>query len=265
MSESAVPVRVTDFSDVTERAGNRVTEENLSMDVTRYAFAARQSKGRDVLEVACGAGQGLGTLAASARRVVGGDFTESLVRVARRHYGARVPVLRLDAHELPFGRASFDMVVLYEAIYYLKRPEVFLAECRRVLRPRGLLLICSANREWADFNPSPFATRYYSGRELADLARQTGFEPELLGAFRLGPRSPRQKLVSVLKRTAVSLGLIPKTMAGKEWLKRLFLGRLVQQPVELRDGLAPDRPPEPLPPDAAVTEHKVVYLVGRLS
>jgi protein-L-isoaspartate O-methyltransferase len=58
-----------DYSDVTEAHGNQITREALAMMCTRYVFAARLSDGRDVLEVGCGAGQGLGVLRERARRV----------------------------------------------------------------------------------------------------------------------------------------------------------------------------------------------------
>jgi len=91
-----------DYSGVTETVGDHVTREALSMLYTRYAFARTLCEGRDVLEVACGGGQGLGYLASRARRVVGGDLTESLMAQAERHYGGRIPLVRLDAHGLLF-------------------------------------------------------------------------------------------------------------------------------------------------------------------
>lgn len=47
----------------------------------------------------------------------------------------------MDAQELPFQDATFDVVLLLEAIYYLPHAEKFMAEARRVLRPDGILFI----------------------------------------------------------------------------------------------------------------------------
>src|SRR5262249_6372523 len=99
---------------------------------TRYKFASDFCRGGRVLEIGCGAGQGLGYLARSASSVIGGDYTEALLRNAQSHYGGRIPLVALDAHELPFVDLSFDTVILYEAIYYLNSPAQFLEECRRV-------------------------------------------------------------------------------------------------------------------------------------
>ena len=233
------------------------------MLVTRYVLARDHGTGKDVLEVACGSGIGLGVLARRARRVVGGDFTISLLKTARRQYGSRIPLVRLDAQALPFGPSSFDVVLLYEAIYYLRCAERFLAEAQRVLRPEGVLIVCTVNREWVDFNPSPFSTRYYSASELSSLFEVSGFRCTILGAFPVGRARGIDALVSLIKRTAVALRLIPRTMKGKQILKRLFLGRLTPLPSELQD--SPGISPEPL---TAILEgqradrFRVIYVVG---
>ncbi len=251
-----------DYAAVTEATDGRVTREALSMLYTRYRYAAGYCAGRDVLEVACGSGPGLGYLAGTARRVIGGDVTESLVRRAYEHYRGRLPILRLDAHGLPFRDRSFDVTILYEAIYYLDWPARFVAECRRVLRGDGIVLICSVNREWPDFNPSPLSTRYFAAGELAALLRQGGFDPELYGAFAVARDSVRDVAVSAIRRLAVALHLVPRTMRGKELLKRIFLGALVPVPAELDEGVAPYSSPAPIPLDGPCPGYKVLYAVG---
>lgn len=252
-----------DYTQVTETPGDRITREALSMMWTRYEYAASLCGGKRVLEVACGAGQGLGYLAARASRVVGGDYTHGLLRTARKHYGDRVSLVRLDAHSLPFRDRVFDVIILYEAIYYLSEPVAFFVDCRRVLREGGVLMICTVNREWLDFNPSPFSTTYYSATELSDLLRAQGFTVELFGAFQVSTKSPRDRLVSFLKRAAVGLHLIPRTMKGKELLKRLFFGKLVTMPAELREGLERACPLVPLDGGRPVSTYKVLYAIGR--
>lgn len=252
-----------DFTTVTETTENRLTLEALSRFYTRYAFAARLCEGKDVLDVACGAGQGLGYLKRKARCVVGGDYTAHLVEQAQTHYRGRVPLVRLDAHVLPFPASSFDVVLLNEAIYYLARPDQFLEECRRVLKPQGSLLVTTVNREWRDFHPSPFSTRYFSAHELLKLLHEQGFEAELYGAFPAVTTSARDRIVSLVKRTAVALGLIPRTMKGKEFLKRLFLGPISRMPAEIDDTTAPYCTPVPIAPVGPVT-YKVLFAVAHV-
>ncbi len=69
--------------------------------------AARYCSEKDVLELACGAGLGLGYFARGAHRVVGGDYTQWMLSCARRHYGDRIALVRLDAHRLSFEGKQF--------------------------------------------------------------------------------------------------------------------------------------------------------------
>ena len=262
---SVSPADRIDYSPVTETAGNRVTGEALSMLYTRYAFAAQLSEGRDVLEVACGGGPGLGYLLKRARRVFGGDYTQRLLVEAARHYRGRIPLVRLDAHALPVRSGSIGVVLLHEALYYLAEAPRFIDEAWRVLSRPGCLIVSTINREWADFNPSPLSTHYFSGKELLALLRDHGFQTEIYGAFPLCPGSPSDRLVSIIRRVAVGLHLIPRTMRGKELLKRIFLGQLAAFPAEVVDAMAPYNAPTRLRADGPIRDFKVLFAVGQRS
>lgn len=251
-----------DYSPVTETPGLAVTRENLSMAVSRYAFAAKLAAGADVLEVGCGRGQGLGWLAGRARRVVGGDYTAALLSGARRYYGERVPLVRLSGDALPFRPGSFDLVVVLEAIYYLPDAARFAEECRRVLRPGGAVLVCTVNPAWPEFNPSPMSTRYLTAPALADTLVAAGFDVELSAAFPARSGAALERAVSLVKRIAVRWGLVPRTMRGKGMLKRLFLGPLVPYPAELQEELAPAWRQQAIPATDEATRFKVIYAVG---
>lgn len=248
-----------DYTAVTEAPDTRVTQEALAMLYARYGFACSFCADKDVLEIGCGAGQGLRYLATKSRRAVGGDVTEHLLHVASRHNDQAVAFVRLDAHAIPFCKGSFDVIILYEAIYYLQSADQFLDECCRVLRPGGWLLICSANKEWSGFNPSPSSTMYFSARELADILRAKGFNPRVYGAFPAAVRSPAQRAVALIRRAAVVGHLIPRTMRGKEMLKRLFYGPLVAIPLNVREPLAAPEPLVELADHQSAAGFKVIY------
>jgi len=254
----------SDYSTVTETPGTRVTSEAFKMLHSRYAYAAEFCQGKDVLEVACGAGQGLGYLARRTRHIVGGDYTHALLDLAHQHYRGRVPLVCLDAHSLPFRDQSFEVVLLFEAIYYLADPENFLQECRRVMRPTGVLLVCSANKEWYGFNPSPFSKRYFSAGELKWLLDSSGFNPQIYGAFPAAESTGSRRVIASVRKLAVRWNLIPKTMKGKEALKRLFYGQLVALGPEIDEHLAQPAPLYPISTTEAVTGYKILYVIGRL-
>jgi len=253
---------VADYSQVTELSGVRGSRAQLARMCQRYYFAGQYCEGKEVLEIACGAGQGLGYLARRARRVVGVDIDERVLSLARSHYGSRIEIRQMDGQGLDFPDQSFDVVVHFEAIYYLQRPDQFASEVRRVLRSGGVLVVCSANKDLPDFNPSPFSHQYFGPPELVALLRPHGFAVECFGADAVGPLSLRGHALRMLKRAAVQLDLIPKTMRGKELLKRVVFGSLVELPNEIPDAQPMDRP-EPIPAVRPDTEHRVLFAVAR--
>ena len=254
---------MTGFESVTETPGVGASRQQLSMMLTRYRFAAELAAGQDVLEVACGSGIGLGYLAKKARRVVGGDIDPAVLRYAEQHYAARpsIELRQFGAETIPYDDASFDLVLLYEAIYYLDDVDAFVREARRVVRPGGALVIVTVNPEWSEFNPSPFSKHYLNAAEMRALLSRHGFTPQLLGAFTSG-RSAVGAIVGIIRRIAVKLHLIPKTMKGKQLLKRLFMGPLLPLPQEIDDAHGDYVPPQPLD-ERQLAATKVLYAVGR--
>ena len=248
---------------MTEVPGNLVASEAVDMVRTRYAFAAEYCAGKAVLELACGPGSGLGRLAQTARRVVGGDFTPGLLVRARSRYGPRIPLVRLDAHDPPFRAGSFDVVVLFEAIYFLADFEKVLARCREVLAAKGVLLLATANPQVPGFNPSPHSTRYYSAAELELALRARGFSVELFAGFPLSDLGPRDRLLRLAKTLAVRLNLIPRTMTGKELLKRLVFGKLKPFPGEVTNETGERRELVRLGAAHQAAHFKVIYAVAR--
>jgi SAM-dependent methyltransferase len=148
-------------------------EASLQEHLARYRFAAERARGR-VLDVACGTGYGTAILGA-----VGADVSLAAVRRTRR---AGAVALAADARRLPFGRA-FDTVVSFETIEHVADPERFVAECARVLRPGGLFIVSTPNRElWSPRSPRPCRrhhVREFNRREF--LAVLGPFRPELFG------------------------------------------------------------------------------------
>ena len=258
--------RLPDFTTVTETPDGRTTAQQMSILYTRYHLARGYARDQDVLEVACGAGVGLGYLASVARSVVGGDIDENNCRLAASIYCGRPGILiqEVDAQRLPFADASFGLAILFEAIYYLPHPRTFVREARRVLKPGGRLLISSVNCEWNSFNPSPMSTKYYSATELLSLLREQGFQVDMFAAFPESDEGILSVVTRYIKRLAVALHVIPRTMKGKEFLKRLFYGRLMPIPRELRESAAPVEPLIPLSEISDLSRCKMIYAIAEI-
>ena len=141
--------------------------------------------------------------------------------------------------------------------------EKFVTEAHRVLREGGVLLLATVNKDWSEFNPSPFSTHYFSVPELGELLQGNGFKVEFYGAFSSIPKTVKEKIISIIRRIAVSLHLIPRTMKGKELLKKIFYGKLIPLKEEMEEGICEYIPPERISSDTPNFEYKVIYSVGR--
>lgn len=163
-----------------------------------YARLADRCARRDVLEAGCGEGYGADLIADVARRVIGLDYDESTVAHVKARY-PRVEMRHGNLAALPLADSDVDVVVNFQVIEHLWDQGQFVAECHRVLRPRGELLMSTPNR--ITFSPgrdtpiNPFHTRELNAAELTELLTSAGFGIEgVYGVFhgrRLGELDAR--------------------------------------------------------------------------
>lgn len=254
------------YKNVTEMTGEEVSAEQVQRMCNRYYWAGEYATGKDVVELACGAGNGLGYLAARARSVQASDIADDVLAAPRAHYGSRIRIETADAAKLPYADASADVVLLFEAIYYIADIDAFMGEVKRILRPDGVLLIATANPDLYDFNPSPFSHHYYGAAALNNLMRKHGLNVvEMAGGTKLATVSMRQKILRPVKKIVVKFGLMPKTMAGKKLLKKLVFGTMIPLPAEIDANTCVYEKPEKIAADQPSSAFKVIFCAARKS
>lgn len=106
------------------------------------------------IDVGCGTGLSSIALKEAATRVVGVDASFEMITLAQKD--PCVEYIVADAERLPLRDDDFDLMTLSQAFHWLER-ESFLVEARRVLRPKGWLVVYD---------------NYFSGR----MASDSGFE-----------------------------------------------------------------------------------------
>jgi SAM-dependent methyltransferase len=136
---------------------------------------------RRALDLCCGEGRLSRDLAARGHTVVGLDASPTLLDFAREADPEGEYVLG-DATALPFEDASFDLVVVYNALMDVEDMAGAVAEAARVLEPGGRLCVSLVHplayvgRFGGDEPDAPFVFRtpYFERRETHERFERAG-------------------------------------------------------------------------------------------
>ena len=254
-----------DYTQITELPGSLLSPDQIHRFAHRYGYAQMLACDKRVLEVACGSGSALNYLAQSAAHVVGLDCSGGVL--IQTQQDTFEPLIQGDAQWLPFAAQQFDLLLCFEAIYYLDDYRHFLAECRRVVRPGGRVLICQSNPNWPNFAPGALTTHYPSLPELAKSLTQAGFSAvHCFGVLPITDSDARQKAMNVLRRIVVKSGILPWLGPLKTHLQRMSYGELHPLPLSIDAAWIARWQPEhdlsPLSPTQPDRIHRVIYVEG---
>jgi SAM-dependent methyltransferase len=189
---------------------------SFEYDEALRKLAAELKPGARVLDVGCGAGGFLHRARASGFAVSGLDFNADRVAALR---GRGFDVFAGSLPEFAHGAApaSFDAITLFELIEHLDEPASWLDAAKALLKPGGLLIVGTPNRERA-FDPftgpgleeidnPPHHLTRWSAAALTGLLKRSGFEVSECRA--LGYPLP---LVQLLLRSSLSFGVARRAL-----------------------------------------------------
>ena len=178
-----------------------------------------------LLDVGCSSGA---FLMAARRLGMEGEGVEISPQAAQtaREAGFRVFTGMLEDAGLADG--AFDAITLIELVEHLAEPSRLLAECRRILRPGGILMVTTPNGEswtaramgarWEVFSLRAMGghVSFFNARSLALLAARTGFELARLETrhVRLAEKGQFPAPVYLLAKLAAGALDAPARLAG---------------------------------------------------
>jgi len=103
---------------------------------------AKSSK--NILDIGCGEGTRLNTLLPKDIKGTGVDISKIAIKKAKEQY-PRHRYIQTKGESLPFKDNSFDLVYTAFVLEHTENPEYFLKEAKRVLKPKGSLVILCPN------------------------------------------------------------------------------------------------------------------------
>ena len=176
----------------------------------RYLLAREFCRGKDVLDVAAGEGYGTALIAQVARYAIGIEIDAATVEAASQEFQRpNLAYQQGDARALPLPDDSVDVAVSFETLEHLAEQDVFLSELRRVLRPGGLLIISTPDRDVYSAGgvpPNPYHVLELTRAEFDALLLRhfvhtaTATQRSLIGSVILGGHS-HEPVLSYEKRS----------------------------------------------------------------
>ena len=173
----------------------------------------RPFAGLRLLDIGCGGGLLSEPMARLGAEVVGVDAAERNIPVAQAHAaqsGLEIDYRHTTAEALvEAGEAPFDVVLNMEVVEHVADPLAYLTACQRLLRPGGLMICSTLNR-----NPKSYVmaiigaehvmrwlpkgthewSKFITPEELYDLLRRAGMDPVDRTGFVFNPLSWKWRL-----------------------------------------------------------------------
>jgi 2-polyprenyl-6-hydroxyphenyl methylase/3-demethylubiquinone-9 3-methyltransferase len=167
----------------------------IAAEFGRDMKADRPFEGLRLLDIGCGGGLLSEPMARLGADVVGADAAERNIPVARVHAeqsGLEIDYRHTTAEALAAAGERFDVVLNMEVVEHVPDPLAYLSACQALLKPGGLMICSTINR-----NPKSFAmaivgaeyvmrwlpkgthewSKFITPDELFDLLRQAGMTP----------------------------------------------------------------------------------------
>jgi ubiquinone/menaquinone biosynthesis C-methylase UbiE len=181
--------------------------------------------GARALDIGSGAGHATIALARRGYSVDAVDVTQPMLALVLKNATAagvaeRVSTQLGEAHALSFADSSFDLVIGLGLLPWIEEPALVLAEMRRVLRPRGYLIVSTANRWKLTYRLDPLFSQDLLPikRPIRALIERAGYWPTT------GPQSFLQSLeqtdrliaqAGLERQASRTLGFGPFTFLGR--------------------------------------------------
>lgn len=148
-------------------------------------FQKNLPEGSRIIDLGCGAGVPVAKfLAGKGQRVVGIDFAEGMLRLARKNV-PKAKFMRMDMTRMKFKPNSFDGAVSFYAIIHVPREKHagIYRKLHQIVKPGGIILVNAGGSDrngWEaykkDYMGVPMFWSYYCPEKTRRIIEKSGFE-----------------------------------------------------------------------------------------
>ncbi|MFT7371307.1 MAG: 2-polyprenyl-6-hydroxyphenyl methylase/3-demethylubiquinone-9 3-methyltransferase [Octadecabacter sp.] len=127
----------------------------IAAEFGRDLMIDKPFKGLRILDIGCGGGLLCEPMARLGANIVGADAAERNIPVAKlhaEHSGLDIDYRFTTAEDMAAAGEQFDIVLNMEVVEHVANPLSYLTACQRLLKPEGLHICSTINR-----NPKSFA------------------------------------------------------------------------------------------------------------
>ena len=119
-------------------------KEKMNLNyIEKLRFFENKIHGRKILDVGCGCGFFLSVAKKGGWDTVGVDISQPATDYAKNILG--LEVLHSTVSETNFPNDYFDLITMWDVLEHLDNPSGVMNELRRILKPKGLLVIETPN------------------------------------------------------------------------------------------------------------------------
>jgi ubiquinone/menaquinone biosynthesis C-methylase UbiE len=98
-----------------------------------------------VLDLGCGSGEQMREFAPRVHFIYGIDYSKQMIDLAKKELSTipqkKYTLIVADAAKIPLPDKSIDCIMAMGLLDYVASPSAVLSECKRVLRPHGVLVV----------------------------------------------------------------------------------------------------------------------------
>lgn len=139
----------------------------ISEHQERYKFAGIYCKDKIIADLGCGTGYGSKLIAnKGAKKIYSFDIDPKVIDYAKKYYQSeKINYRALSADNTRLPNNSVDVVLCFEVIEHLEKPDKLLKEIFRILKPGGTCVLSTPNKK-ASFLDNPYHIKEFTLPEL---------------------------------------------------------------------------------------------------